>query len=68
MQERCKQCEMNFEITNEDLLFYDSVSPVIGGIKLSIPAPKMCASCRLQRRMAFRNERKLYTRKSDLSA
>lgn len=63
----CKQCQISFEISEEDLQFYASISPVFAGKKYAIPAPKLCPHCRLQRRMAFRNERKLYSRKSDLS-
>ncbi|MFA6023814.1 MAG: hypothetical protein WC777_01175 [Candidatus Gracilibacteria bacterium] len=63
----CRQCNQTFEVAAEDLAFYDSISPSFAGKKYPIPAPKMCPQCRLQRRMAFRNERKLYTRKSDLS-
>lgn len=63
----CKQCQSVFEITADDLAFYDSISPTFGGKKYAIPPPQRCPVCRLQRRMAFRNERKFYTRKSDLS-
>lgn len=67
MDQTCKQCQAAFEIAPEDLVFYDSLSPTFAGKKYAIPAPQMCPQCRLQRRMAFRNERKLYTRKSDMS-
>ena len=63
----CLQCKANFEITTEDLQFYDTVSPIINGEKFPIPPPKLCPSCRNQRRLAFRNERKLYQRTSSLS-
>jgi len=45
---------------------YDQLSPVIGGAKQPIPAPSLCPDCRNQRRLAFRNERKLYKRDCDL--
>ena len=67
MEKSCEQCGLDFEITDEDLEFYDKLSPIIGGKKFQLPPPKMCPSCRQQRRLAFRNERKLYTRKSDMS-
>jgi hypothetical protein len=67
MNQTCKQCASPFEIAPEDLVFYDSISPVLAGQKMSVPAPKLCPLCRLQQRMAFRNERKLYSRKSDFS-
>lgn len=63
----CSQCESSFEITPEDLSFYEKVSPIFDGRKYLLPLPKMCPTCRQQRRLAFRNERKLYNRKSDLS-
>lgn len=66
MQKNCRSCSESFEITNEDLNFYDKVSPVFGGKKYQIPPPTLCPDCRLQQRMAFRNERHLYYRKSDL--
>ncbi len=55
----CITCGAGFEVTDEDMQFYDKLSPVIGGEKFQIPPPKMCPSCRQQRRLAFRNERKL---------
>ncbi len=45
--------------------FYEKVSPVIRDKKYLIPPPKLCPDCRKQRRLAFRNERKLYKRKCD---
>ena len=63
----CRHCSKAFEITPDDLAFYDDVSPVIGGQKLLIPAPSMCPDCRAQRRLLFRNDMTLYHRKSDLS-
>ena len=56
----CKQCNIEFDVTPEDLDFYDRVSPVIGGKKINIPEPTLCPDCRMQRRMVWRNERSLY--------
>ncbi len=67
MNVNCNHCRQNFEITDADLKFYDDVSPIIGGEKMSIPPPLMCPQCRFQRRLAFRNERHLYHRKCDLT-
>ncbi len=64
---QCKQCWASFEITDKDLEFYDKISPVFGWKKYQIPSPTLCPDCRQQRRMAFRNERKLYRRKCDLT-
>jgi hypothetical protein len=66
MTTKCRQCGQKFEITDEDLKFYDKVSPVIVGKKYIIPPPTLCPDCRQQRRLAFRNERMLYIRKCDM--
>jgi hypothetical protein len=63
----CAQCLQAFDITPEDLAFYEKVSPIFNGKKELIPPPTLCPDCRQQRRMARRNERKLYHRKSDAS-
>ena len=67
MPKTCAQCRQSFEITDEDLAFYDKISPVIGGQKQAIPPPTLCPDCRQQRRMGWRNDRTLHHRKSDLS-
>jgi hypothetical protein len=61
----CKHCGGVFPITDKDLEFYDKVSPVFSGKKYGIPTPTLCPDCRQQRRLSFRNERKLYKRKCD---
>jgi hypothetical protein len=38
-----------------------------GKVKYLIPPPTLCPDCRQQRRLSFRNERKLYKRKCDFS-
>ncbi|MBI4836431.1 MAG: hypothetical protein HY817_04190 [Candidatus Abawacabacteria bacterium] len=58
----CKQCSLQFEVTPQDLSFYAKVSPVFAGKKYQVLAPTLCPDCRQQRRLAFRNERKLYNR------
>jgi hypothetical protein len=67
MQKSCRQCAQKFEITDEDLKFYDKVSPVFADKKYLIPPPTFCPDCRQQRRKAFRNEYKMYQRKCDLT-
>lgn len=67
MMKNCHQCATKFEITDEDLKFYDQISPVFAGKKYQVPPPQLCPQCRQQRRLAMRNERKLYNRKSDLT-
>ncbi|MFA5799870.1 MAG: hypothetical protein WC840_02825 [Candidatus Peribacteraceae bacterium] len=66
MQCTCRQCQAAFEITSDDLVFYDKVSPVFNGKKELIPSPTLCPECRQQRRYAIRNERNLSRRTCDL--
>jgi len=67
MIKTCKNCKAQFEITREDLKFYDKVSPIFNKEKYQIPSPSLCPSCMQQRRLSFRNERNLYNRKCELS-
>ena len=55
---QCQNCKQDFTIEPEDFNFYE---------KIKVPPPTFCPHCRFQRRMAFRNERFLYKRKSDFS-
>lgn len=68
MNKVCKQCGSGFEITDEDLEFYKKVSPVINGKRFDIPVPTLCPECRQQRRISWRNERSLYSRKCSKTA
>jgi hypothetical protein len=67
MQWTCRQCSVGFEITDEDLLFYDKISPVFAGKKEQIPSPTLCPVCRSLRRLSWRNEFVLYRRTSGVS-
>ncbi len=67
MKQACTHCSAEFEITKDDLAFYEKVSPEFGGKKYLIPPPTLCPECRMQRRLIWRNERKLYHRKCDLT-
>jgi len=49
----CQNCKQNFVIEPEDFDFYK---------KVSVPPPTFCPDCRLQRRLAWRNERSFYRR------
>ena len=60
MNKVCKNCNCEFEIIDEDLAFYEKVSPIFNGVKYNIPAPDICYPCRQQKRLSFRNERCLY--------
>lgn len=63
----CRMCSLAFEITDQDLQFYEKISPLFQGKKYLITPPTLCPDCRATRRLSFRNERKLYIRNSDLS-
>jgi len=52
----CQNCKQDFTITPEDFSFYE---------RMKTPPPTFCSSCRLIRRMSFRNERTLYRRSCD---
>jgi len=67
MKKTCTYCRQSFDISAEDLAFLEKVSPEIGGIKQQIPPPTLCPECRRQRRMSWRNEKRLYHRKCDLT-
>jgi hypothetical protein len=49
------------------LAFYEKVSPIFADRKELIPPPTFCPDCRQQRRITYRNERKFYKRKCDLT-
>lgn len=51
-----QNCKKDFTIDPEDFNFYK---------KMKVPSPTWCWSCRMVRRMNFRNERTLYKRKCD---
>lgn len=69
MQHVCKNpwCKQEFEITNDDLKFYDKASPVLNEKKFPIPPPTLCPDCRLQRRLMHNNESMLFRRRSTKS-
>ena len=60
MKQSCKACNTSFKVTDDDLKFYDKISPVFNGKKYDIPAPTHCPECRQQRRLALCNEFNLY--------
>ena len=53
----CKQCEADFEVTKNDLDFYN---------KMGVPEPVECFDCMRRLRLSFRNERVFYSRKCDM--
>ncbi|MFH0927955.1 MAG: hypothetical protein V1821_00605 [bacterium] len=55
--QRCHGCHNEYTVSEGDQNFYE---------RLNSPAPRYCPSCRMHRRIVFRNERTLYQRKCDL--
>lgn len=60
MNKTCRLCSSAFNVAEEDLAFYQKVSPVFNNQQFLLPPPSLCPDCRQQRRMSFRNERQLY--------
>lgn len=58
MEKSCRQCQSSFEIIVKDQKFYKT---------MDVPEPTLCPDCRLQKRLAWRNERTLFRRKCDLT-
>jgi len=54
----CQKCQSVIKVSDYKKEFLE---------KLDLPLPELCSQCRMQRRFAFRNERKLYHRKCDLT-
>jgi len=52
----CQNCKKEFTIEPDDFMFYEN---------MKVPAPTWCPECRTKRRLAFRDVRVLYKRKSD---
>ncbi|MFZ2150293.1 MAG: hypothetical protein WAV15_04000 [Minisyncoccia bacterium] len=53
----CVNCQLDFTIEPDDFGFYE---------KINVPAPTSCPDCRLQRRLAWRNDLTFYNRKCDV--
>lgn len=60
MKKQCKECTRNFVVSPEETAFLKKLSPIVGGIEISIPVPDHCPECRQQRRTAFRNDNHYY--------
>ena len=53
----CQNCRNEFIIEPDDFGFYE---------KIKVPPPTFCPDCRMQRRLAWRNDYVFYNRKCDL--
>ena len=58
MKKTCAISGEAFEVSERDLEYYK---------RLGVPVPTLCPKERVRRRIAIRNERNLYRRKSDMS-
>ncbi|MBT4917665.1 hypothetical protein HN709_02835 [Candidatus Peregrinibacteria bacterium] len=65
MDKECSRCSSGFEVTDDDLKFYQKVSPVVDGVRIEIPSPTLCPECRFKDRLCFRNQSTMYRRKCD---
>ena len=65
MQKTCTFSGTSFLVPDEDLQFYEDISPVFNGKKYLIPPPTLCPQARWQRRLAWRNDRAMYSRTCD---
>lgn len=57
MKKICVESGQEFEITDDDLKFYE---------KMGVPPPTLCPEERMRRRLAHRNERNFFRRQCDL--
>lgn len=57
----------SFAIFQSDVGMLDALSPIIGGKKYALPLPTITPYERNRRRIAFRNDSKIYRRKCDFS-
>jgi hypothetical protein len=63
----CKKCSQHYTVDEAHRTFLDTVAPRSEGQILSIPSPTLCPSCRLQRRLAYRNPSTISWRTSSMS-
>ncbi len=64
---KCKISWEDFAIFQSDIDFLDKLSPVIWSKKYNIPLPKLDPYQRNKRRLAYRNDSKIYRRNCDLT-
>ncbi|MBI5156334.1 hypothetical protein HZA45_03620 [Candidatus Peregrinibacteria bacterium] len=67
MEQSCNECRVAFSITDDDLAFYEKISPKFNGKQELIPPPTLCPDCRQRKRVAQGNLVHLYKRKCDLT-
>lgn len=62
MNYTCARCKNSFEVSPFEADLRKKIAPTLGGKKYYFKDPTLCPDCRFQRRFAYRNERKLYSR------
>jgi hypothetical protein len=67
MKTTCRETGIEFEISADDVAFYQKISPRFGDMLCPVPPPTLCPEARVRRRLCFRNERTLYRRTCDFS-
>ena len=64
----CRVSGKSFDITDDDMKFYEKISPVFDGEKMLIPPPTLCPLERKRRRLSYRGGYRLYRTTCALSA
>lgn len=67
MKQTCQTCRRIFEVDEWEQSFLSRMLFRFGSRNVSLPPPQSCPDCRLQCRVAHRNEFNLYFRTSDFS-
>ncbi|MFA6475233.1 MAG: hypothetical protein WCV88_03445 [Patescibacteria group bacterium] len=67
MQTNCRVSNQPFIITDDEIKFYDRISPTFAGQRFQIPTPTLSPVERMRRRTAHRNENFFYRNQSAIS-
>ncbi len=65
MSKVCRKSGAKFSVSEDDLRFYERISPAFEGKIFLLPPPTLCPELRAMRRMAWRNSNHLYRRTCD---
>lgn len=64
---QCRSCGADFTISDIERDLRARLAPEFAGRRCDIPDPTLCPDCRWQRRLSYRDERTLFSRKCDYS-
>ena len=67
MIQHCQISGEQFEVPSDDLRFLEMLAPKIGDKRYALPPPTISPRERQRKRLAFRNERRLFQRQCSLS-